>query len=415
MRRATMYKPISIPERVAGMTQLDRSKFSCRHVVPSLALDKSDSLNDELSKFKPMLLKMPGRKPVQEVDSVRRLLLDPSLDHSKLMETYHIQPLEIELTYENFTAQEAVQKVLSGSGSDVGGAGFSIVGHIVHLNLRAHLDPFKKVIGQILLDKMKRVELVVNKTSQIESEYRNFNFEVLAGTAGTVVRVREHGCLFELDFATVYWNPRLATEHNRVTLLLKPESVLFDVFAGVGPFAIPAARKGCTVYANDLNPSSFEYLVKNIKLNKVSHKVEAFNLDGRDFLKTVVREKVKEKYSKADVHVTANLPAIAVDFMDVFKDMDLPKGTMLHIHCYLFLKSTAKKGFSAAWDMVLQKLGDFKGIFKITSHEEHFVRQVSPSKEMVRASFVILYTDEDGPEDVEPAVKKSKPDTAAAD
>jgi tRNA (guanine37-N1)-methyltransferase len=39
--------------------------------------------------------------------------------------------------------------------------------------------------------------------------------------------------------------------------------------AGVGPFSIPAAKKGCRVYANDLNPASFEWLCENVKLNKV--------------------------------------------------------------------------------------------------------------------------------------------------
>lgn len=43
-----------------------------------------------------------------------------------------------------------------------------------------------------------------------------------------------------------------------------------DVFAGVGPFAIPAARKDCLVFANDLNPSSTEYLAENCKVNRVS-------------------------------------------------------------------------------------------------------------------------------------------------
>jgi tRNA (guanine37-N1)-methyltransferase len=42
-----------------------------------------------------------------------------------------------------------------------------------------------------------------------------------------------------------------------------------DVFAGVGPFAIPTAKKGCIVYANDLNPMSYKYLLENISLNKV--------------------------------------------------------------------------------------------------------------------------------------------------
>jgi len=56
--------------------------------------------------------------------------------------------------------------------------------------------------------------------------------------------------------------------------------------AGVGPFALPAAKnKGSIVFANDLNPKSYEYLVKNVENNKLINKVFSYNLDGRDFIK----------------------------------------------------------------------------------------------------------------------------------
>jgi tRNA (guanine37-N1)-methyltransferase len=52
-----------------------------------------------------------------------------------------------------------------------------------------------------------------------------------------------------------------------------PVDVVADVFAGVGPFAIPAAKKGCAVLANDLNPNSYKFLQVNIKDNNVNNTV----------------------------------------------------------------------------------------------------------------------------------------------
>jgi tRNA (guanine37-N1)-methyltransferase len=45
--------------------------------------------------------------------------------------------------------------------------------------------------------------------------------------------------------------------------------VVCDVFAGVGPFAVPAGKRKVFVLANDLNPYSYSSLLGNIKTNKV--------------------------------------------------------------------------------------------------------------------------------------------------
>jgi tRNA (guanine37-N1)-methyltransferase len=51
--------------------------------------------------------------------------------------------------------------------------------------------------------------------------------------------------------------------------------VIVDVMAGVGPFAVPAAKKGCSVFGNDLNPES----VKWMEINRVKNKVSAIVLE----------------------------------------------------------------------------------------------------------------------------------------
>ena len=65
--------------------------------------------------------------------------------------------------------------------------------------------------------------------------------------------------------------------------------MLCDMFCGIGPLAVKAAvKKRIKVIANDLNPACFEYIEKNIHMNKVDKLVIPFNMDAREFVKHVV-------------------------------------------------------------------------------------------------------------------------------
>ncbi|KAK3891963.1 hypothetical protein Pcinc_004177 [Petrolisthes cinctipes] len=188
--------------------------------------------------------------------------------------------------------------------------------------------------------------------------------EVLAGSGDTNVMVKENGCTFAMDFAKVYWNPRLATEHERIVKKLKHGDVLYDVMAGIGPFAVPAARKKCYVLANDLNPCSFEALVKNCSINKVKDRVRYFNLDGHEFIQTILKKDLLEKWREftftGDIHVTMNLPAMAVDFLPAFVGLfhntnGFPENpTVPIVHVYMFTKEANE---DIAMRMVAEKLG----------------------------------------------------------
>lgn len=145
--------------------------------------------------------------------------------------------------------------------------------------------PYRKIIGEVILQKFPNIKTVVNKTNNITSEFRTFQMEVLAGEDNFVVTQKETGCNFTFDFQKVYWNSRLATEHERLINSFESGEVVCDVMGGVGPFAVPAGKKPCLVFANDLNPESYKYLKININANKVDAFVQPFNLDGREFIK----------------------------------------------------------------------------------------------------------------------------------
>lgn len=74
-------------------------------------------------------------------------------------------------------------------------------------------------------------------------------------------------------------------EHSRLHSSFAKGSLVSDVMAGVGPFAIPAAKHGSWVWSNDLNPESVKWMKENISKNCVQERVWWSNRDGRDFIR----------------------------------------------------------------------------------------------------------------------------------
>ena len=252
--------------------------------------------------------------------------------------------------------------------------------------------------GEVVLDQQSSLRTAVNKTDSIDSTFRFFKMELLAGDDDMAATVNENGCSFTFDFSRVYWNSRLHTEHERVVGMLGRGDVVVDVFAGVGPFSIPAARKGCVVYANDLNPCSYEALVQNAKKNRVT--LNAFNMDGSEFLRKVIPQLIEDslKQPPSDppapiicTHVIMNLPALAPQFLNMFRGLFLsvPHNrrcsiSLPTVHCYCFSKSEHPDKESR--EMVESHLGSRlrEGTFSVLK-----VRLVAPNKAMMRVSFAL--------------------------
>ena len=259
---------------------------------------------------------------------------------------------------------------------------FETVGHIAHINLLQEHIPFKALIGQVILDKNPTLKTVVNKIGNIENEFRVFPMEVIAGEADLLVaQVKEQQCTFRFDFSKVYWNSRLHAEHERlVERHFQKGQRICDVFAGVGPFTIPAAkRKSCTVYANDLNPQSFYWLQENVKTNKVQPLVRTFNEDAVDFIPNSLKYLRTEEESVHFDHYILNLPAIATSFLKYF-----PAGEVEGIvHCYLFVKDV--EGEEVQDPVAVVKAAVSGRSIEVV--DVHSVRSVAPLKTMYCVSF----------------------------
>ena len=207
--------------------------------------------------------------------------------------------------------------------------------------------------------------------------------------ARSLMRQTEHGVRYRFNFAEVYWNTRLSTEHLRLVDQFQPGELIVDAFAGVGPFALPAARKGCFVCASDLNPASARALAANVELNKVCSRSlsrlivqlgahdRTGNADGRAWIaeatveaweRPFIRPPRKPARSKPNQvapvaapslpppprlvsHFIMNLPASALTFLDAYRgiyrpllelpdfDADAARRSRPMVHCYCFSRS----------------------------------------------------------------------------
>ncbi|XP_078000991.1 tRNA (guanine(37)-N(1))-methyltransferase-like [Glandiceps talaboti] len=426
---------------VSGMKTLDREAFKRIVKVPALKVDKRTlsklmkskaGLPDYVLKRKRCRIKNIRDVPNDDTQTSKLILLDPEKvqdidslgeDGRRYLSENGIEEklydFDLEVNYKDWAADEILRAVLPPDIEVI--SSFSRMGHIAHMNLRPEQMAYKQVIGQVILDKNPGIKMVVNKVNTIDNEFRFFQMEMMAGEEKSmVVTMKENRCTFEFDFSKVYWNPRLSTEHDRIVGELKEGDVVYDVFAGVGPFAIPAAKKGCKVLANDLNPESYKWLVKNAKVNKVQDRVKCYNLDGRDFIKKVLKEETLKEKLKPDtlvegnsVHVIMNLPALALEFLDSFKGLytdlsDEVKGniTIPTVHCHCFSKSE-----EPARD-VQEKAEEILGSC-LTDVQIHNVRDVAPNKEMMCVTFQVpkevLFGHEQRKEleDGEPPAKRS--------
>lgn len=318
-----------------------------------------------------------GKKFDELPEAIKAALLEGSSEATR--SNYELVRCNLTLLYDYWSADEVLTALLPKD--MITPSAFETVGHIAHLNLKDEHLPYKKAIAKVVLDKNQpKIQTVVNKLEAISNDYRTMELEVLAGNHSLVTTLSENGLRFQVDLAKVYWNSRLSTERQRLISCFTSDDVLCDVFSGVGPIAISAAKKVKRVYANDLNPYAVDYLERNTVLNKLERKIKVYNMDGRRFIETIFSSE-----THSVTQVVMNLPNNAVEFLDAFHGIYRNKSTdrklslpMIHIY-----------GFSKAEDPEF----DFHERIRVALEEAAVavemrrVRAVAPGKWMLCASF----------------------------
>jgi len=163
-------------------------------------------------------------------------------------------------------------------------SGYQMIGDIIILNLKP--DTPAKKIANAVHELIPSAKTIMQKVSGISGEYRKPNLKKLWGNGTETIHV-EHGCKFLMDVTKVMWAKGNLSERKRIASLVKPGERVLDMFAGLGYFSIPIAKHNPTarVVSIEKNPEAYEFLKKNVELNKLSNvktilgdsKIEALN------------------------------------------------------------------------------------------------------------------------------------------
>lgn len=143
------------------------------------------------------------------------------------------------------------------------------IGGVVVLRLTEAMRRYEDPIAAAFAGALK-AQAVVEDLSGIHGRLRTPDVRLLWGTKTETVHL-EGGVRYALDVAKIMFSSGNLAERIRAADLAGSGDVVVDLFAGIGYFTLPIAVRGKAraIYACELNPVSFRYLLENLRLNRV--------------------------------------------------------------------------------------------------------------------------------------------------
>ena len=158
---------------------------------------------------------------------------------------------------------------------DIAPRSFDIFGDIAILRLPSDSEVYEQQIAKALLLSHRNIKTVCVDLG-VRGEFRIRDLRLLSGHNSFISLHRENGMEFEADISKVYFSPRLATERERLSSLVSKHENVLDAFAGVAPFSISIATKGCKVTSLDSNPEAMKWALKNFYRNRIGEEQFSF-------------------------------------------------------------------------------------------------------------------------------------------
>lgn len=187
---------------------------------------------------------------------------------------------------------------------------YDMVGDIAVLEIPLKFSKYAKLYSNAIFQLNPRIRVVAKKWSVTSGKYRVRKVKSIAGEKRTSTTHRESNCSFKIDLNKAYFSTRLAHERERIAAQVQQGERVLVLFAGVGPFAIVAAKKQprANFVGVELNPAAVKLFEENIILNKAGERVKAVKADAKKFLS-------KKENQNAFDRVVMPLPHSAHEFL----------------------------------------------------------------------------------------------------
>ena len=260
---------------------------------------------------------------------------------------------------------------------------YDVIGDTILIKVHPDLESKRGIIAEALHKIYPHVRSIaaVPLYAHIHGLYRTRDIEVIWGDENMETTHKESGCLFKVNPKRVFFSPRLSYERMRVARKVMAGETIINMFSGVGCFSIIIAKiqPQTKIYSIDVNPYAYEYMNKNVRLNKMEGSVIPILGDVREELKRSGLEGVADRVLMPLPEEAHSFLPLAVRALKLDKDKGGARGV---IHYYDV--STGGRG-DDLFDMPIKRArGIISSVFgdslRLKIEERRIVRSVAPRR-----------------------------------